>query len=101
VSGEDLIEITIDGVAHRVPKGHTVAVAILNAGGWGVRRSVGGEVRGPVCGMGTCQECRVSIDGVAHRRSCMVVCRTGMVVATDFMPELRAGLGERAGEASA
>jgi D-hydroxyproline dehydrogenase subunit gamma len=101
VNHEDHIEITIDGVVHRVPAGQTVAAAILNAGGWGVRRSVDGDVRGPVCGMGTCHECRVTIDGVGHRRACMVVCRAGMVVATDFMPELRAGFGEVKGEASA
>lgn len=94
MSEERDIEITIDGVGHRVPMGHTVVAAILNAGGWAVRRSVESNARGPLCGMGTCHECRVTINGVPHQRSCMVVCRAGMVVTTDFMPELRAGLND-------
>jgi sarcosine oxidase subunit alpha len=32
--------------------------------------------------MGTCYECRVTIDGVAHRRACLVVVTEGMHVTT-------------------
>jgi hypothetical protein len=46
----------------------------------GTRRSVSGEWRGPFCGMGTCFECRVTIDGVRHQRSCQIVVRDGMEV---------------------
>lgn len=34
------------------------AVAALNAGAWALRRSVSGEARSAVCGMGSCMECR-------------------------------------------
>ena len=47
------------------------------------RRSVSGEPRGPLCGMGICFECRVTIGGRAHCRSCQEVCRPGMEVRTD------------------
>jgi sarcosine oxidase subunit alpha len=47
------------------------------------RRSVNGEARGPLCGMGTCFECRVTIDGAPHSRSCVMLCRPGMSVVTD------------------
>jgi len=66
-----------------VPVGATVAAAILNTGNGAMRRSVSGGWRGPLCGMGICYECRVTIDGVAQARSCQVLCREGMEVRTD------------------
>ena len=74
--------IVADGRTVRVPAGITVATALLDLGITTFRRSVRGEPRGPVCGMGTCYECRVSIDGVAHRRACLVVVTEGMHVTT-------------------
>jgi sarcosine oxidase subunit alpha len=32
--------------------------------------------------MGSCFECRVTIDGVAHRRACLVSVAEGMIVRT-------------------
>lgn len=75
-------EITIDGVPTRVRAGTSVAVAVLAAGVRAFRRSVGGSARAPLCGMGTCFECRLTIDGVAHRRSCQIECREGMRIET-------------------
>lgn len=76
------LRITIDGRALEVALGTSVAAALLNAGILGVRRSVAGRPRGPVCGMGTCFECRVTIDGQQHVRSCNVVCADGMHIET-------------------
>jgi sarcosine oxidase subunit alpha len=76
-------EITVNGSARRVAPGVTVAAALLADGVTAFRRSVGGEARGPLCGMGTCFECRVTIDGVPHCRSCQTLCRPGMAVVTD------------------
>lgn len=39
--------------------------------------------RGGFCGMGVCQECRVTVDGLPDRRACMTEVRTGMEVLTD------------------
>lgn len=72
--------LTVNGVAISVKEGTTVAAAVLISGVSTFRRSVGGEPRGPLCGMGICYECRVSIDGEAHARSCQIVCRNGMQV---------------------
>jgi len=47
------------------------------------RSSVSGELRGPLCGMGVCFECRAEIDGVAHSRRCQIVCVSGMNIKTD------------------
>lgn len=76
------IPIRIDGVEHHVLGGTSVAAAIWNAGVRGFRRSTTGAPRAPLCGMGTCFECRVTIDGEAGRRSCQTVCAPGMEVET-------------------
>jgi predicted molibdopterin-dependent oxidoreductase YjgC len=77
------IEILVNGRAVRVRPGTTVASALVGAGVSAFRRSVSGEPRGPVCGMGVCFECRVTIDGVPHRLSCQTPCASGMEVRTD------------------
>lgn len=74
------MRLRIDGVEYEVPEGTTVAAAMLRAGVQGFRTSVSGEPRQPLCGMGVCFECRATIDGVAHERTCMVLCRAGMEV---------------------
>ena len=78
----DAVELSVNGSRVRVPAGSTVAAAVMLAGVAAFRRSVTGTPRGPVCGMGICFECRVSIDGEAHCRSCQIVCRNGMDVRT-------------------
>jgi sarcosine oxidase subunit alpha len=59
-----------------------VAAAVMNCGVAGFRSSVKGEPRGPLCGMGICFECRLTIDGRTHQKSCQVLCADGMVVET-------------------
>ena len=77
-----MIEIRINGKPVRVGGGTTVAAAVMiHAAAF--RRSVTGEPRGPLCGMGICFECRLTIDGEAHQRSCQIVCRDGMEIRTD------------------
>ena len=66
--------------------GTTVAAAVMASGESAFRRSVTGEPRGPLCGMGICFECRVTIDGVPHSRSCQTPCVEGMEVRTDAQP---------------
>lgn len=78
----DTIRVTVNGARVDVPAGTTVAAAVARAGVNGFRRSVSGEPRGPLCGMGICFECRVTIDGRAHCRSCQVGCVAGMEIRT-------------------
>lgn len=75
------IELTVNGAAVVVPSGATVAVAIALAGA-ACRKSVSGELRGPLCGMGICFECRAAIDGRPYGRTCQVLCRPGMEIST-------------------
>lgn len=77
-----MIEILVNGKPVRVAAGTTVAAAILIAGEVVFRRSVRGEARGPLCGMGICFECCVTIDGRPNQRSCQVPCRDGVEVVT-------------------
>ena len=76
------IELVIDGERLAVSQGITVAAALLNSGVTAHRSSVSSAPRGPVCGMGICYECRVTIDGVLHQRACMRVVAPGMHVDT-------------------
>ena len=78
-----MINLTVNNRKIVVADGSTVATAVFSAGPLAFRRSVSGEPRFPLCGMGTCFECRVKIDGVAGQRSCRVLAEEGMVVATD------------------
>jgi D-hydroxyproline dehydrogenase subunit gamma len=77
-----VIAITVDGREVRVESDSSVAAALLNAGIDGFRTSVRGEPRAPLCGMGVCFECRVTIDGVPHERACLISVRAGMDVRT-------------------
>lgn len=72
--------IEVDGVPVAVPAGCTVAAALAIAGTLRTRVSVRGERRFAFCGMGQCQECRVTIDGIPHRLACQVTVREGMCV---------------------
>jgi sarcosine oxidase subunit alpha len=77
------IQLRVNGIPMTVPAGTVVAAAVAQAGITRFRRSVRGEARGPLCGMGICLECRVNIDGRGHSRSCTTLCAEGMEVRTD------------------
>jgi aerobic-type carbon monoxide dehydrogenase small subunit (CoxS/CutS family) len=76
-------QITINRKPVIVTAGTSVAAALLNAGAVIFRRSVTGEPRLPLCGMGICLECRVTIDGRPHQKSCQLPVQPGMEVLTD------------------
>jgi D-hydroxyproline dehydrogenase subunit gamma len=77
------VTILVDGRTMTVPAGTLLAVALGQAGVARFRRSVAGDARGPLCGIGVCFECRVTINGQAHCRSCLTLCEPGMEVQTD------------------
>jgi NADPH-dependent 2,4-dienoyl-CoA reductase/sulfur reductase-like enzyme len=76
------IDLRVDGRSIAVAPGTTVAAALWSAGISSCRTSLSGEPRGPVCGMGICFECRVTVDGVPHQRACILPCTRDMVVET-------------------
>jgi len=79
----ETVTLVVNGVSVEMPAGSMVSAAILKTGIHAFRRSVTGGPRGPLCGMGICFECRVTIDGEQHCRSCQTVCRNGMDVQTE------------------
>ncbi|MBB3259001.1 putative molibdopterin-dependent oxidoreductase YjgC [Paraburkholderia bannensis] len=81
----EMLTLDVDGRSVQVARGSAVVAAIAIAtGNAGVvtRESVRGAQRGPLCGMGVCQECRVTIDGVRHRLACQTLCAQGMDIRT-------------------
>lgn len=76
------VSVTINGRRIDVDAGTTVAAALVLADVRGMRMSVSGQPRAALCGMGVCQECRVTIDGRAHALACQTLCREGQSVST-------------------
>jgi predicted molibdopterin-dependent oxidoreductase YjgC len=79
----ETVTVQVNGRPVAVPAGSMASAAVALAGETAMRRSVSGQPRAALCGMGVCFECRVTIDGRAHQRSCQTVCREGMEVQTD------------------
>jgi D-hydroxyproline dehydrogenase subunit gamma len=77
------VNIVVNDRPMRVAAGTIVAAALAQAGVTRFHRSVLGEPRSPVCGMGLCFECAVTINGRPHGRSCLTLCEEGMEVRTD------------------
>ncbi len=77
------LQLTVNGRTVEVEQGTIVAAAIAQAGITTTRTSVRGEARAPLCGMGICYECRVTIDTVPHCLSCQTLCVQDMRVVTE------------------
>lgn len=80
------LNIVVDDRPVRVTAGISVASALFNLGITAYRHSVTGEPRAPVCGMGVCFECRVTIDSRPHQRACLIPVAEGMHVVTASDP---------------
>lgn len=73
------LNIVIDGEPCDVPAGISVAAALALAGNGVTRSSVSGARRAPFCGMGVCQECRVTVNG-RRMLACQTECQPDMVI---------------------
>ena len=79
---ETTCRVTVDTTTVDVPAGASVVAALVIAGSMCTRRAVTGGPRFAFCGIGQCQECRVTIDGRPHRLACRTVCAPGMIIET-------------------
>ncbi len=62
--------------------GESLAVALLAAGVAAFRETpVSGATRGPLCLMGACFDCLVTLDGQENVQACLVPVRAGMQAA--------------------
>jgi hypothetical protein len=77
--------IAFDGRPVPAAPGQTVAAALWAAGvrSWRTTRD-GGAPRGLFCGIGTCFDCLITVDGTPNQRACVVPARPGMTVATQL-----------------
>ncbi len=94
----DSITLKVNGELVSVPAGSMVSTAVAasfsptktheentkdSQNSPGFRLSVTGQARAPLCGMGICFECRVTINGQAHSRSCQIPCQPDLNVVTE------------------
>ena len=73
--------IEVDGVEVPLREGQTIAAALWAAGirSWRTTR-VAGRPRGLLCGIGSCYDCLVEVNGVADVRACITPAQDGDVV---------------------
>ena len=76
------VDVQIDGAATRALEGQTVAALLTSSGTPGWRRTSGEELRGAFCGIGMCNDCVVTVDGVARVKACLMPVRDGMRILT-------------------
>jgi sarcosine oxidase subunit alpha len=77
----DSVTITLNGHSFKVQAGTVVSAALLTTG-VPCRRSTTGQPRTALCGMGICFDCRATVDGVLNRRTCQLLCHSGMTIET-------------------
>lgn len=77
------LQIFLDGRPLVAYEGESVAAALLAATVRIFRTTENlGEPRGPYCGMGTCFECVLTVDGQPGLRTCRMPVREGMQLTT-------------------
>jgi len=77
---EHELTIVFDGTGVSCCAGDTVAAALTAADKLSLRETRDGNERGLYCGMGTCQECLVTVDGRPGQLACMTTVADGMTV---------------------
>jgi sarcosine oxidase subunit alpha len=80
-TGPSAVTVYVNGVPVPAARGSMLAAALLNAN-VACRMSESGDPRTALCGIGVCFECRATVDGVPHQRTCQIVCLEGMQVQT-------------------
>ncbi|NDI86009.1 (2Fe-2S)-binding protein [Undibacterium crateris] len=79
---KEAIKLWLNGRPIKAQTGITVAALLMQQDEWLTRCSVSGEPRFALCGMGVCQECRVTINGQPQRLACQTLCKPCMVIQT-------------------
>jgi len=79
----DRFVVRVDGVELTAYEGDTVAAVLVRAGRVSWRRTRdGGRPRGLFCGVGSCQDCLLTVDGVAGVRACVAPVVPGTDITT-------------------
>ena len=80
---ENLITFTFDGVTLTANGGQSIAAAMIN-NAIRINRTtrIEGSPRGIFCGIGSCFDCLVVVDGIANQRACITEVQSGMKIQT-------------------
>jgi predicted molibdopterin-dependent oxidoreductase YjgC len=80
----DAFIVRVDGAEVTAYDGDSVAAVLVRDGRVSWRRTRHGDrPRGLFCGIGACQDCLVTVDGVAGVRACVAPAREGSSITTD------------------
>lgn len=74
------VTIIVNGVPRRVAGEVSLAAALFGLKVSAFRQDGSGAPRAPLCAIGVCFECRVSVDGQAGVRACLASVREGLIV---------------------
>lgn len=75
----ETVTVDIEGDTVAVPRGQSVAAAVLAHGlTWTRRTPITDSPRAPLCMMGVCFDCLMEIDGIANRQACLISVAEGM-----------------------
>lgn len=86
----DRLTFSFNGEAHIAKAGQTLAAALTDAGERVFRLTSKGAPRGVFCGMGVCQDCLLTVDGIPNQRGCMTLVHEGAtVLRQDPRPSLQ------------
>jgi predicted molibdopterin-dependent oxidoreductase YjgC len=80
VARGERLTFTFEGVPITAFQGETLAAALLAAGVEALGMTRDGRPRLPLCNMGTCFDCAVTVDGRPLVRACLTDVRNGMSV---------------------
>jgi predicted molibdopterin-dependent oxidoreductase YjgC len=88
------VQIEVDGEYMDAFEGETIAAALLTAGKRVLNTTRRGSTRGIYCGMGLCQGCLMTVDGVTNVLACQTLVKPGIKIETQqgcghLMEELR------------
>jgi predicted molibdopterin-dependent oxidoreductase YjgC len=81
-ASQPAVELEIDGATTRASEGQTIAALLISLGIRAWRRTPEGEPRRAFCGIGMCDDCVVTVDGVAGVKACLTPVRYGMQILT-------------------
>ena len=81
---KETIKIKINGKERTARQGDNVLASLMAAGYKILKKSSKlHENRGPLCAMGVCYECQVTINGTDNQRACMAEVKNEMTILTD------------------
>jgi len=79
----DTFTVRVDGAEVTAYDGDSVAAVLMRDGRISWRRTRRGDrPRGLFCGIGACQDCLVTVDGVTGVRACIAPAAPGIDIAT-------------------